>query len=401
MNLPHPRLLTLLAILFVGGLREAPGVADEHVDDRSVQRMLTICGPNSLYLLLRINGIDLKYSDLESRLTMETWGADLRSMKQAAASFGLSGRVRKCTLKSLENANLPLIAHLNHGFRIGDVGRHYIFIISITPRGIVFIDGTTGARDEASLGKFESAWSGYILEATPNSHMILFSVIAQFCLIICIIMAFKQMRRPRRKDAAGIALAAMSYLLGSPGAVGAQPGVPAASTPEEIWRAGTNDAVNSLDLYYRILGAPIPRDRVRSQLVGSGEGAKLSDLARASHVSGWSLRAARLSPARLSAIPKPVIVHLVDDEDHGNYFVLYDISNNVYHVINSASVTLEFLSSDEFRRRWSGYALVPSAGEGPWLLTACILFVVGYACLRTMLVIVARGRRRKVPGPAT
>jgi ABC-type bacteriocin/lantibiotic exporter with double-glycine peptidase domain len=400
MNSPNYSLLILLMIFLVIGSREALGVEEPVVDDYSVKRMMTICGPNSLYLLLRINGIDLKYSDLEARLAMETHGANLHSMKQTAAVFGLSGRVRKCTLNSLKNANLPVIAHLAQGFRIGDLGRHYILILSATPSGIEFIDGTTGARDEVSLGKFKSSWSGYILEVTPDSHLLTFSMMAQLCLVICALMAFKQMRRPRRRNATGIVLVAMLCLLGSPGTVCAQQGVPAPPV-EEIWRVGSNGAVNSLDLYYRILGTPIPRDKVRSQLAGSGGGASLVDLARASRAYGQSLRAARLSPARLSAIPKPVIVHLVDEENHGNYFVLYEIYSNEYYLINSASVALEFLSSDEFRRRWSGYALVPDDGESRWWLGGCILLVVGYACLRGMMILVARAGKRKGLEPVT
>ena len=119
--------------------------------------------------------------------------------------------------------------------------------------------------------------------------------------------------------------------------------------------------------------------------LGGARNVSLSELSRASHALGQSLKPVKTTPKRLAAMPMPVIVHMYDEgEQHGHYVVLFTVDKDQYRVINTAYMTLELVSTDDFRRRWSGYALVPVMRERQWTIAmsfgCCVL--AGYLWLR-------------------
>lgn len=72
-----------------------------------------LCGPNALYLLLRLHGVSVKYEDVVNSIELSDEGCSLEDLKQAAAKFGVSSTCRgNVSANSLTNNVLPAIVHL-------------------------------------------------------------------------------------------------------------------------------------------------------------------------------------------------------------------------------------------------------------------------------------------------
>jgi ABC-type bacteriocin/lantibiotic exporter with double-glycine peptidase domain len=69
------------------------------------------CGPNSLYLLLRLSGIEVSRDQVEHSVPLPGAGCTLDDLRRAAASLGLGVEVRKVSPDEIKDLPKPLIAH--------------------------------------------------------------------------------------------------------------------------------------------------------------------------------------------------------------------------------------------------------------------------------------------------
>jgi len=123
-------------------------------------RVAQKCGVNALYVALRLHGKQVDYRELESRLPVGEDGSTLADMKACARAFGLHAEVVKATPEALTRCRLPVIAHCEQErSRSG----HYIVVMSVTPAGVQFIDGTTTAISTLTTSEFKQLWTGYLL----------------------------------------------------------------------------------------------------------------------------------------------------------------------------------------------------------------------------------------------
>jgi hypothetical protein len=199
-----------------------------------------------------------------------------------------------------------------------------------------------------------------------------------------LVSGFVVLLRRKKQPAVTITLAA-TLLFSLGGLAGADQPV-SATDAEGFWRTPLNDAANALDLYLRLVNRATSRDRIVSALGNAGREASLSDVTRASRTLKHTLRVIKSTPARLTATTMPVIVHLFgDDGQEGGYSLLFRIDENECKLINGANVTLEVMSMDDFRRRWSGYALVADDARASWWRSAAVGLCVlaAYVWLRS------------------
>jgi ABC-type bacteriocin/lantibiotic exporter with double-glycine peptidase domain len=121
-----------------------------------------VCGPNSLYVLLRLSGVALSYRDLARYYPSDPRGMSLLELRQACADFGLAADVRHCTQADLRVLSFPVIAHVHYGpQRAGD---HYAVISRrLDNDRIEAIDGTTGKVHEFLIPKMDNIWEGDLL----------------------------------------------------------------------------------------------------------------------------------------------------------------------------------------------------------------------------------------------
>src|SRR3989442_841611 len=70
------------------------------------------CGPNALYVLLKVHKKSIAYADLLERLAPPEEGNSLLELQSAAGASGLDTEVLKTTRKGLASVAKPFIAHL-------------------------------------------------------------------------------------------------------------------------------------------------------------------------------------------------------------------------------------------------------------------------------------------------
>lgn len=124
------------------------------------------CGPNSLYMLLKLSGIDVKFSDVMTYYPKDPGGMSLLELKEAAARFGLTAEVRRCTNDDLRTIPLPVIAHVNYGPT--EQADHYIVIHRrLDGESLEVIDGTSGRVQRFLVKRMGNIWEGYLLVPSP------------------------------------------------------------------------------------------------------------------------------------------------------------------------------------------------------------------------------------------
>jgi hypothetical protein len=129
----------------------------------SVARQAVMCGPNSLYLLLGLNGIKVDASEIEKLVPLHQDGMSLTEMRDASNALGLRTKVMRLSLAELRhNFQSPFIAYLNFD-------QHYVVVIDVDEKTVTMLDGTTGDKEEVSITWLEKRWSGYVLMPESDS----------------------------------------------------------------------------------------------------------------------------------------------------------------------------------------------------------------------------------------
>ena len=119
----------------------------------------TICGPNSLYLFLNLNGIKVDRSIVQKYKPTHPDGMSLEELSNASQLLGLKGSIRKISLQELSHQfDSPFIAYL-----VTPEKKHYVVVIGMTPKHVTFIDGTTGEQITTTNKWLSNSWSGFVL----------------------------------------------------------------------------------------------------------------------------------------------------------------------------------------------------------------------------------------------
>lgn len=126
------------------------------------------CGPNSLYLLLKLKGILVNYEDLVKQIPVTPQGCSLAELRDVGESRGLTCEVRKLTLKELDLLQPPYILHINtpaEGAQQSTGARdHFVVVTRREPGGaLVGVDPSSGNRSTWSKAYLSRNFSGYVL----------------------------------------------------------------------------------------------------------------------------------------------------------------------------------------------------------------------------------------------
>lgn|GEM_PF-3557524 len=134
--------------------------------------------------------------------------------------------------------------------------------------------------------------------------------------------------------------------------------------PRQVWRCPANGGINVLYCYLRINGFPCEYSDLigaRDREVGKGpySAKTLVNIAAAQHLP---LRAASLSMMEMDACPKPVIAYMTSETpDDGEFVLILSVTKMGVYYVSGPSAGIEMLSLENFRRGWSGIALLPTA----------------------------------------
>lgn len=121
------------------------------------------CGPNALYVLLRICGIDATLDDVMRRVPVNDEGANLADLADAAEQLGLRNRVVNVSERELYSLSPPFILHENVNGR-GQAAGHFLVVCRFDSDGNAgIIDGISDVYQIATPDRLTRSFSGYAL----------------------------------------------------------------------------------------------------------------------------------------------------------------------------------------------------------------------------------------------
>jgi hypothetical protein len=259
------------------------------VTAESLQRKRLLCGPNSLYLLLKLHGCSVRYADVKKEVLLSEDGVSMLQLRNAAKRWGLPAAVRRCqtTEEDLSGCSLPLIAHINKDAIIRPEG-HYVVVVQVIPdgdkRGVRVIDGTSGKLIRYDWDHFLHYWDGYILEPYVTSWGEWLTAGTLSLLATLGVMALWGKCAARRTATAHTGRILLVVCLGwffQPSTLSpalATGGISSGMSGREMWRTADADGVNCLYLQLRLLGHSVDYASVRKVIHPEGGGTSLSKL---------------------------------------------------------------------------------------------------------------------------
>lgn len=126
-----------------------------------------LCGPNSLYVLLRLMGRQVTHEEVLAEIPVGDNGCTLADLSQAATKFGLQHRVLQVSERDLRRLSPPFLVHevvMTEGKPEEAAAGHFFVVTRFGSDGEVYhIDATSGAYQCAFGDRFTGSFSGYVL----------------------------------------------------------------------------------------------------------------------------------------------------------------------------------------------------------------------------------------------
>ncbi len=135
------------------------------------------------------------------------------------------------------------------------------------------------------------------------------------------------------------------------------------------WRCAVNGGINVFYCYLGVYGVMCQYSNlVREQAEDlQAEGMTTHSALTLAHLSrnhGLPLQVVSLTMDELRSCAKPCIVHLDGKTpEAGAFLLVFGITGNSVYFVNGPSTTIHQLSVEDFRRVWSGIALLPEANR--------------------------------------
>ena len=126
------------------------------------------CGPNCLFVVLRLLGITADIDELASRCRISSKnGCSLDDLQRVAGEFAVNTEVRYLAPSAMPALRTPFIAHLSPGDERLPSG-HFLVVFEYrnSPDGFGefgIIDGTSGIYSYRDAGTLARSMSGYVL----------------------------------------------------------------------------------------------------------------------------------------------------------------------------------------------------------------------------------------------
>jgi hypothetical protein len=138
----------------------------EHLKYGTSWQEPVLCGPNSLYVLLRLCDIQADRERVMKLVPVTPSGSTLADLSRAATALGLSHEVRKVSQSELFRLPPPFLVHedvRSSDAEVKDSG-HFFVIVRFKDNGqIGVIDGVSGVYQFVEAARFDRSFSGYVL----------------------------------------------------------------------------------------------------------------------------------------------------------------------------------------------------------------------------------------------
>jgi hypothetical protein len=337
------------------------------------------CGLNSLYVLLRLCGHPVQYERLKAALAIAPNGSSLLQLRDAARVVGARTAIGKGTLEDLTRTRLPVLAHLDVSpFYDADRNEpygHFVVVLGREGDDLRVLDGSFGMITLYPLSKFAARWSGHVLTYEGTAGLPWQPWAGVLAVIAGWLLWRWQWRagRTQQLHTNGVRepvrlMLLMGVVAGCAGLCRA--GSEADSAPSPIWRQPRQNGANALYLFLRLHHRPVSYAAVEKALPAADHGHSLLQLRDASRQLGLPAGVYKCRPDDLARGPLPVVALLDNPSGTGGTFVvLLNQNGGSWFFLNAVTATVEEMSADEFRRRWSGSVLVRRAAWPPWVVS--------------------------------
>lgn len=159
------------------------------------------CGPNSLYVLLKLAGRKISMNHVLEVLPPHDNGVSMRELEDASQQLGMPMvTLQLGSLGDIENFQSPFIAHLS-GNREG----HFLIVLGINESKelVTVADAISCEIQEYSVSEFRRQWSGFVLVSIAEYrwdqiYRVLRIVFIVLSLWICV-LAVRLVRRGNHK----------------------------------------------------------------------------------------------------------------------------------------------------------------------------------------------------------
>lgn len=146
------------------------------------------------------------------------------------------------------------------------------------------------------------------------------------------------------------------------------------------WRSSANGGINSLYCYLRANKVSCRyADLLREQAMEVRTGpATAATLVRVAMNHGFPLQPVLLTMDELRSCAMPVVVHIDGESPEAGKFllVLGEAQNRIAYV-NGPTASIQMMDRADFRRVWSGIALLPARNRRQYAVLGTVGFSVG------------------------
>lgn len=134
--------------------------------------------------------------------------------------------------------------------------------------------------------------------------------------------------------------------------------------PSDYWRNQRNGAINVLYCYLRVNSSACTYSSLLQDQATLPTRQTATSLAQLASMQGFALSPYSLSMKQLELCAFPVIVHVDGDgPEVGAFFLLLSVTDKAVIYINGPSASVQSMSREDFRRVWSGIALLQSTNR--------------------------------------
>lgn len=127
------------------------------------------CGPNALYVFLRLHGRELTLQDVKHEIPIDpAKGCSIEALRAASQSFGVTSQVRFVTPNELKSIPMPFIIHGTSDVE-GESG-HFSVVVKWDPqtRRFSIIDPVWETYESYTEQFVVTGFSGYVLVRSPT-----------------------------------------------------------------------------------------------------------------------------------------------------------------------------------------------------------------------------------------
>jgi Peptidase C39 family len=164
---------------------------------------------------------------------------------------------------------------------------------------------------------------------------------------------------------------------------------PAEEAVDRPWRSADRGGINALYCYLRVLGRDVGyADLQRAHAAEPVDSA--TPLLRLAARHSVTLAPVALTMAALTESPLPLLVHMDGETpESGAFLLLVNVTDEAVYYLNGPTASMHSMRREDFRRVWSGTALVPVRDRARALMAGGLGLGIGLLACRLL-------RRRRV-----